>query len=145
MSRSRGAAAGSVLASDAITPLKQDRGIMTESPTYAGPADPSAVGDDDVHEALGFLIAIEPNPDDDDIESSEDYEAHMAQFGPDIVRAMTTLRAFAAQRQRQSLIEMQEAYYGFTNDDRYLETAEIADVVRSALSQAWDGIGPWRK
>jgi hypothetical protein len=118
---------------------------MNYNPTYAGPADPDAVGEDDVHEALAFLVAIEPDPDDDDIDSSEDYEAYMARFQPDIERAMATLRAFAVQRQPQSLIEMRETYYGFTNEDRYLEAAKIAGVIRSALSEAWDGIGPWRK
>jgi hypothetical protein len=116
---------------------------MTDTSTYVGPADPNAVGEDDVHEALEYLIAIEPDPDDDDIDTSEDYESHMAQFEPDITRAMATLRTFAMQRQPQSLIEMQETYHGFTND--YLERAEIAGVVRSALSEAWDGIGPWRR
>jgi negative regulator of genetic competence, sporulation and motility len=118
---------------------------MADIPTYAGPADSNAVDEDDVHEALEYLIAIEPDPDDDDldIDTSEDYEAYMAQFQPDIARAIATLRAFAVQRQPQTLIEMQESYYGFTND--YLERAEIAGVVRTALSEAWDRIGPWRK
>jgi hypothetical protein len=57
------------------------------------------------------------------------------------MRVMTNLRAFAAQREPQSLFEMQETYHGFTSDERSLE---IAGVVRSALSKAWDGIGAWR-
>lgn len=118
---------------------------MTDIPMYAGPTDPTAVGDDDVHEALEYLIGIEPDPDDDDIDTSEDYEAYMARFLPDITRAMATLRAFAAQRQLQDLTAMRENYYEFTNDDRYLETEDAVGVVRSALSEAWDGIGPWRK
>jgi hypothetical protein len=121
---------------------KKEKG-MTDSAIYVGPTDPDAVGEDDVHQALEYLIAIEPGPDDDEIDTSEDYEAYMAQFQPAITRAMATLRAFAMQRQPQSLIEMQETYYGFTND--YLESAEIAGVVRSSLSEAWDGIGPWRR
>jgi len=127
------------------SPLIEKEKIMADTPTYAGPADSNAVDEDDVHEALEYLIAIEPDPDDEDldIDTSEGYEAYMAQFLPDITRAMATLRAFAAQRQPKSLIEMQETYYGFTSD--YLERAEIAGVVRSALSEAWDGIGPWRK
>jgi len=120
---------------------------MADTPTYAGPADSNAVDEDDVHEALEYLIAIEPDPDDDDldIDTSEDYEASMARFLPGIRCAMATLRAFAAQRQPQDLIAMRERYYEFTNDDRYLETEEIVGVVRSALSEAWDGIGPWRR
>jgi len=120
---------------------------MADMPIYAGPADSNAVDGDDVHEALEYLVAIEPDPDDDDldIDTSEDYEAYMAQFLHDITRAMATLRAFAAQRQPQDLTAMREIYYEFTNDDRYLETEYIASVVRSALSEAWDGIGPWRR
>ena len=118
---------------------------MTDPPVYASPADPTAVGEDDVHEALEYLIGIEPGPNDDDIDTSEDYEAYMARFQPDNTRAIATLRAFAAQRQPQDLTAMRETYYELTNDDRYFETEEIAGVVRSALSEAWDGIGPWRK
>lgn len=118
---------------------------MTDTPIYAGPADPTAIGEDDVHEALQYLIGIEPDPDDDDIDTSEDYEASLAQFRPNITRAMATLRAFAAQRQPQDLAAMREHYDDFTKNDRYLETEETAGVVRSALSEAWDGIGPWRK
>ena len=118
---------------------------MTNIPMYTGPADPTAVGEDDVHEALEYLIGIEPDPDDDGIDTSEDYEVCMVQFQPDITRAIATLRAFAAQRQPQDLTAMQESYYEFTNDDRYLEPEESAGVARSALSEAWDGIGPWRK
>jgi hypothetical protein len=91
-----------------------------------------------------IIIGTEGDPDDD-IDTSEDYEAYMARFQPDITRAIATLRAFAGRRQPQRLIEMQENYYEFTNDDRYLETAEIAGVVRSALGEAWDGVGPWRR
>jgi hypothetical protein len=118
---------------------------LTGTPTYAGPANPTAVGEDDVHEALEYLIDIEPDSDDDEIDTPEDYEAYMAQFQPDITRAMATLRAFAAQRQPQDLTAMRETYYAFTNDDRYLETEEMAGVVRSVLSDAWDGIGRWGK
>jgi len=118
---------------------------MTDTPTYAGPADLTKVYEDDVHQALAFLIAIEPDPDDDDIESCEDYEAYMAQVQPDITRAMATLRGFAAQGQPQTLGEMQKAYYEFTNDGRYLKTAVMSGVVTSALRDAWDGVGPWRR
>ena len=52
---------------------------------------------------------------------------------------------FAEHRQPQALIEMREVYYEFTNDDRYLETAEMSGVVTSALRDAWDGVGPWPK
>ena len=118
---------------------------MTATPGYAGPADPNEIGVDDVHDALTFLIAIEPDPDDDDIDSGEAYEGYIARFQADIARAMATLRGFAEQRQPQTLIEMREIYYEFTNDERYLETAEMSGVITSALRDAWHGVGPWRK
>ena len=118
---------------------------MTDTPAYPGPDDRNEIGIEDVHGALAFLIAIEPDPDDNDIESGEDYEAYIAPFQADIARAMATLRGFAEHRQPQALIEMREVYYEFTNDDRYLQTAEMSGVVTSALRDAWDGVGPWRK
>lgn len=119
---------------------------MPAAPSYAGPADPIEIAAEDVHEALAFLIAIEPDPDDDsDIDTVEDYEAYMAPFSRDIDRAMATLRRYAAQRQPRTLQEMQEDYYTFTNDDRYLDTSAMSAVVTSALRDAWQGVGPWRR
>jgi hypothetical protein len=120
---------------------------MPDTPSYAGPADPNDIDADDVHEALKFLIDIEPDPDDDDndIDTVEDYDAYMARFSRDIDRAMATLRRFAEQRQPQTLQKMQEDYYSFTNDDRYLDTSEMSGVVTSALRDAWEGVGSWRK
>lgn len=120
---------------------------MCDTPSYAGSANPQDIGLEDVHDALEFLIAIEPDPDDDDndIDTYEDYKAYMAPFSQDIDRAMATLRGFAEQRQPRTLPEMQEDYYGFTNDDRYLDTSEMSAVVTSALRDAWNGVGPWRK
>ncbi len=46
---------------------------MTDPDLYLGPSDPNEVTDDDVHDALAFLIAIEP--DLDNIDSVEEYEA----------------------------------------------------------------------
>jgi hypothetical protein len=120
---------------------------MPETRSYAGPADPSDIDVEDVHEVLQFLIAIEPDPDDDDIDIAtvEDYDAYMVPFSQDIDRAMATLRRFAEQRQPRTLQDMQEDYYRFTNDDRYLNTSEMPGVVTSALRDAWEGVGPWRK
>lgn len=120
---------------------------MCDAPSYAGPANPQGIDVQDVHDALEFLIAIEPDPNDDDndIDTVEDYEAYMAPFSQDVGRAMATLRGFAEQRQPRTLQEMQEDYYSFTNDDRYLDTSEMSGVVTSALRDAWKGVGLWQK
>jgi negative regulator of genetic competence, sporulation and motility len=118
---------------------------MTDDPCYNSPASPDRIDENDVHDALAFLIAIEPEPDDDDIDTDEDYVAYIAPFQTDIDRAMTTLRRFAEQRQPQTLSEMQRTYYEVTSDDRYLDTSATSSVVIAALRDAWDGVGPWRK
>jgi hypothetical protein len=120
---------------------------MPNTRSYADPADPNDIDAEDVHEALEFLVAIEPYPDDDDIDidTVEDYDAYIVQFSQDIDRAMATLRRFAEQRQTRTLQDMQEDYYSFANDDRYLGTSLVSAVVTSALRNAWEGVGPWRK
>lgn len=120
---------------------------MPATPSYTGPADPNEIDVNDVHEALEFLVAIEPDPNDDDndIDTVEDYEAHMAPFSQDVGRAMATPHRFAEQKQPRTLQEMQEDYYSFTNDDRYLNTSAMSAVVTSALRDAWKGVGPWRR
>ncbi len=42
---------------------------------------------------------------------------------------MAALRRFAERRQPRTLREMQEAYYSFTNDDRYLDTPKMSAVI----------------
>lgn len=71
---------------------------MHDTPFYTGPADPDEIDIEDVHEALEFLIAIGPDPEDDDndIDTYEDYKAYMAPFSQDIARAIATLRGAAA-------------------------------------------------
>jgi hypothetical protein len=116
---------------------------MTDPDLYLGPCDPNEVTDDDVHEALAFLVAIEPDPDG--IDSLEAYDAAMENYRDEIATATRALRRFAEQAQPQRLEEMQATYYGFSNDQRYLETAEMSAVVTGALGEAWNGVGPWRR
>lgn len=121
---------------------------MTDIRSYAGPRDPSAISWEDVFEALLFLIALEPSPDDDSIESVADYEAHQAPWKKDIAHAERTLRDYAMQRQPMSLSAMQEDYYDFIRDDCFDE-ADDPDtahaVASSALSETWSRVGPWAK
>jgi hypothetical protein len=117
---------------------------VTTFDRYPGPSHPGKITTDDVHQALAFLIAIEPH-EADDIDSDEDYEAAPEAFRDEADVATLTLRRFAEQAQPQSLEEMQASYYRFTNDPRYLETVAMSAVVTSALTQAWDGVGPWRQ
>jgi hypothetical protein len=117
---------------------------MASADHYAGPRDPEKVTHDDVHQALAFLIALEPD-EDDDVDSDDEYEATLEAFREEEQAALRTLRLFAEQAQPQSLEAMQATYYSFTNDPRYLETSQVSGVVTTALSQAWDGVGPWTR
>jgi len=113
---------------------------------FDAPPEAARIMEEDVHRALDFLIAIEPDPDDDTLDNLDDaacdalMEANVARG--EAVTAV--LRRYAEQRQPETLESMQAAYYGFTNDPRYLVNAHVSAVVTSTLGQAWDGIGPWR-
>jgi hypothetical protein len=109
---------------------------------YLGPDEPERLTEEDVRLALDFLVAIEPDPPPATL---EDYKAALAPFRQEIARAEWTLRNFAAQGQPTSIERMRADYYGFTNDQRYLRSPKVSSVVTSALSVAWDGVGPWRR
>jgi hypothetical protein len=44
-----------------------------------------------------------------------------------------------------TLEQMQVDCYRFTNDPRYLVSSDVSAIVRGALSEAWNGVGPWRR
>jgi hypothetical protein len=104
--------------------------------------DTSELDEDHVRSALDFLIAGEPDPPP---ESRKGYETATEPYRQQIAAAMATLRAFAEQTQPMTLEQMQADYYGFTNDPRYLVSSDVSAIVRGALSEAWDGVGPWRR
>ena len=110
-------------------------------PEYIVP-NTSELDEDHVRSALDFLIAVEPDPPP---ESREGYEAATEPYRQQIAAAMATLRAFAEQTQSMILEQMQATYYGFTNDPRYLVSSDVSAIVRGALSEAWNGVGPWRR
>lgn len=98
---------------------------------------------DQVHEALALFVAIEPDPAT--AGSREEWEAALAPYATRIEEANRLLRRYAEEMQPTSLEEMQDEYYGFANDHRYLDRSLTVAVVTSVLQQAWDGVGPWRK
>ena len=108
--------------------------------TYVTPGDPAFLHEDDVRKALDFLIAVEPTG----VEAQEEYRAAVAPYLSQVDAAMATLRGFAEQTEPLTLEELQRAYYGLTNDPRYLVSPTVSSVVTSVLQQAWNGVGPWR-
>jgi hypothetical protein len=97
----------------------------------------------DVHRILAFFIDIEPEPDE--IGSVEEYDALMERHHDRIEAGNRTLRAYGEQIEVKTLSNMQEVYYSFTNDPRYLERSLWVAVITSTLRRAWDGVGPWRR
>jgi hypothetical protein len=69
----------------------------------------------------------------------------MDQYRDQIEAGKLTLRAYGEQIKIKTLSNMQEVYYSFTNDPRYLDRALWVYVVTSVLSEAWHGVGPWRR
>lgn len=102
-----------------------------------------AITEDDVHKALAFFIAIEPDPATTD--SLEAWEAALAPYAAMIETANAMIRLYAEDMQPASLEEMRRRYFRFTNDERYLDTSLTSAVVTSVLQKAWDGVGPWRR
>ena len=107
---------------------------------YHGPQD-EFLTEDDVYEALDFLVAVEPRPAPP---TYEDYERQLAPYKVKVDLAMHTLRRYAEQTDPMTLEQMQRDYYSFTNDPRYLTSGEVSAVVTGSLKAAWKGVGPWR-
>lgn len=101
------------------------------------------ITENDVHEALAFFIAIEPDPAT--IASREEWEAALAPHATGIKTANTVIRRYAEEMQPATLEQMQDHYYEFTSNRRYLDTSLKVAVVTSVLQTAWDRVGPWRK
>jgi hypothetical protein len=110
-------------------------------PKYITPTT-TEIDEDHVRNALDFLIAVEPIPPR---ASREQYEAATVRHRQQIAAAMATIRAFARGTVPMTIERMQAEYYGFTNDPRYLVSEEVSAVVRGALDEAWNGVGPWRR
>lgn len=114
---------------------------MPDTISYPGPAS-DRLTDDDVRAALDFLIAVEPEPEPGD---RTEYEARTRRFAPDIARAELVLTGYARQLGPFGLAAMRRAYYGFTNDPRYLASGRVSSIVTSALNAAWADVGSWRR
>ena len=110
-------------------------------PTYVAPDTPVLV-EDHVSSALDYVISVEPDPPP---ESREEYEAATKPYRVQIKTAMGTLRRFAVRTPPLTLEQMQRDYYGFTNDPHYLRSPQVSSIVRSALDEAWNGVGAWRR
>ena len=117
------------------------RADARDRPIYVEPST-DELTEDHVRQALDFLVVIEPVPM---AASSEEYQAAIAPYRLEVAEAITTMRRFVAQTTPMTLQQMQDEYYGFTNDPRYRTSQEVSSVVASALNQAWHGIGPWRR
>ena len=110
-------------------------------PAYVAP-DTTELDEDHVRAALNLLIAIEPDPPS---ETREEYEAAIRPYQKDIAAAVATLRSFVIRTAPMTLEQMQQDYYGFTNDPRYLRSSQVSSIVRGALDEAWNGVGEWRR
>jgi len=95
----------------------------------------------DVHQVLAFFVSIEPDPED--VDSIEEYQAYMDHYQNQITEGNHILRAYGEQIREKTLSNMREVYYSFTNDGRYTNEPKNIAVVTTVLTRAWNGIGPW--
>ncbi|HUZ90304.1 MAG TPA: hypothetical protein VMU78_00140 [Methylocella sp.] len=98
--------------------------------------------EDDVHDALAFLVSIEPAPPPP---TYQRYKAAIAPYETQIDHALGTLRTYASQLQPTTLEDMRGQFRAFANDPHYLTSIYIAATVTAYLNEAWDGIGPWQR
>lgn len=106
---------------------------------YAGPDHPHFITERDVRAALDFLVAVEPA----EAASTAEYKAALAPRQDEVGAALGTLRGFAEQTDPLTLEALQRAYALLVDEPPYREPG-VAAVVRGALRQAWNGVGPWR-
>ena len=106
---------------------------------YVGPDHPHFITERDVRSALDFLIAVEPRQ----ASSMAEYDAALAPRRTEVDAAMGTLRGFAEQTDPLTLEALQLTYALLVAEPAYQAPGRSA-VVRGALRQAWNGVGPWR-
>ncbi len=111
-------------------------------PEYLGAREQPFVTEDDLFEALDFLIAVEPDPP---ASSREEHEAATAQYRLRIDLPMATIRRFAEQTVPLTLEQLRRDYYATTNHPRYLTSPTVSAIVTGPLNEAWDGVGLWRR
>lgn len=111
------------------------------APTYVDHSE-GLPDEDDVFDALDFLVAIEPDPIPATL---ADWKAAIAPYETDIARALVTLRTFAEETEPLTLEELQRSYYGFVNDERYRVSSYVQGTVIGYLDKAWNDVGPWRR
>lgn len=92
--------------------------------------------------ALDFFVSIQPASDDPD--GGEKYERALTDNADTIQRAEAILRTLGEGIEPRTLESMEYVYYGIVESQRYNLNAEAASCVRSTLSRAWRGIGPWQ-
>lgn len=114
-----------------------------EEISYVNPAFPDSITREDVHKALQFLLAVEP--EEGEVNSQGEYELATAEYKEQIDMAMNTIKEFAKQIEPKTLENMRDIYYSFTNDPDYLQTSASSSVVTYAINNSWHGIGPWQK
>lgn len=93
--------------------------------------------------ALDFIVSMET--DDPGGEDLSDYEARLDANKERVAQAEIILRGYGEAIEPRTLEAMQEAYYSVTNSPKYLASAIACSAVAASLTDAWDGIGPWRK
>jgi len=98
--------------------------------------------EEDAHDALDFLVSVEPDPPPP---TYEQYKAAIAPYETQIAHALGTLRTYAGQLQPATLEVMREQFHALANDQRYLTSPYIAATVTAYLNEAWDGIGSWQR
>lgn len=114
-------------------------GCLMEISDYDGrPVDESLL-----EKALDFMISLEPDPESP--AAVKDYELALEANKDAVQKAKAIMRMYGRQITPLSLERIQEVFYDITDSGKYSSTRINCSVARACLTDAWHGIGDWRK
>lgn len=108
-----------------------------------------AVTRDQFYAALDFLVSIEPDPEEIDIE----YDVMMAPYKAEIAEAESIIRSYGEQIAHNGLEYMQDELQLAINRLEYMQDELQLDhqatlfamcVITSTVNRVWDGCGEWQ-
>jgi hypothetical protein len=99
----------------------------------------TSISRNDIHKCLDWLIEIEPSPLD-----MRPYDELMKPYSDQIKIVIEIIRKYGALIQPQTLKALQDTFYSFSNDRKYLADPIHTSVVRAYMKQAFEGINGWR-
>lgn len=102
-------------------------------------------------DALDFLIAIEPDPEEFSekcvrlgLDEGEEYEKIRQEYAESIRCVKLAIQQYARQITPPTVEAMQDVFYRIVRSPKYQSSTVAASVCYSSLNRYWAGINGWR-